>query len=93
LRYTASTRRMYAKLGANHLDAKSKRMRLAGRGAREKFAEAFVRAVESAESGKPTRKQFKAECKNVGISPMLIMFLLNVAWQLLFYWWTHRDES
>jgi hypothetical protein len=66
LRYTASTRRMYAKLGANHLDAKS---------------------------GKPTRKQFKAECKNVGISPMLIMFLLNVAWQLLFYWWTHRDES
>jgi hypothetical protein len=75
--------------GADNLDLHSLRMKAAGLRNREKFAAAFVDTM-SAEGG--DLEVFRMRCKGYGISPMLIFLLLGIAWDVLYYWWTHRES-
>lgn len=75
--------------GARQLDRKSMRMGVAGVRNREKFAVAFVDTMEA----KGGREMFREKCVEFGISPMLIMLLISVAWDVLFWWWTHREAE
>ena len=86
---SAATRSMYAKLGAEELKG-SRWMRLAGEDDRKRFSEAFIATIQTEQVNK---SRFRIECKQVGISPMLIILLLSIAWDILFYWWTHRDDA
>lgn len=74
---------------ADNLDLHSMRMKMVGVRVREKFAAAFVDAM--AQSG--GQSEFRRLCKGYGISPMLIFLLLGIAWDVLYYWWTHREAD
>jgi hypothetical protein len=75
--------------GAWKLERGSIRMAVAGVRNREKFAVAFVDTMVA----EGDIEDFRARCVEFGISPMLIMLLLSVAWDILFYWWTHREAE
>jgi hypothetical protein len=91
LNFTAATRRMYDKLAAEELArSASPTLRLAGGRTRRRFAEAFVAVVNQHE--KPTKEQYREECRRVGISPALIFLLLSIAWDVLWHWWQNRDD-
>lgn len=86
---SSATRSMYAKLGAEELK-KSRRLRMAGDDARRRFSDAFLATIQTEQVN---QRRFKYECKLAGVSPMLIFLLLGIAWDILFYWWTHRDAG
>jgi hypothetical protein len=78
---------MYAKLGAEELKG-SRRLRMTSDDTRKRFAEAFIATIQTEQVNK---SRFRIECKQAGISPMLIILLLSIAWDILWYWWTNRD--
>lgn len=80
---------MYAKLGAEELKS-SRRLRLTSDDTRKRFAEAFIATIQTEQVNKT---RFKYECRMAGVSPMLIVLLLSITWDILFYWWTHRDNA
>ncbi len=75
--------------GARRLERRSMRMSVAGLRNRERFAVAFIDTMEA----EGDEEMFRAKCVEFGISPMLIILLLSIAWDVLFYWWTHRDDA
>ena len=54
---------------------------------RRRFAEAFVLTMEY----DGDYRDFRNECRNVGISIGLLLLFASIAWQVFWYWWTHRD--
>lgn len=75
--------------GARRLELGSVRMGMAGLRNRELLTAAFVDTMEA----KGDKEMFRAKCADVGVSPMVIMFLLSLAWDLLLLWWTHKDDA
>ncbi len=84
-----ATRKKLVDDGARRLERGSIRMTVAGVRSRELFAAAFVETMEA----EGDAEMFRAKCADFGISPMLIILLLGIAWDILFYWWTHRDDA
>jgi hypothetical protein len=80
---------MYAKIGAEELKS-SRRLRMASEATRKRFAEAFIATIQTEQVNK---SRFRIECRQVGISPMLIILLLSIAWDVLWYWWTNRENQ
>ena len=75
--------------GAAELERKSVRMGVVGIRNRELFAAAFVDTMD--EGGDIV--VYRDKCRDYGISPMLIIFLLSVAWDVLFYLWKRRHPD
>lgn len=75
--------------GADDLAIHSLRMKAIGVRNRERFAAAFVDAMEA----KGDRELFRRKCADYGISPMLIFLLLGIAWDLLVIFWTNREAN
>lgn len=86
--YRARERRRHAEQAEQELLIKSWRMDFAGKRARRKFAEAFMLTMETGGD----KKDFKTNCIGEGISPTLIFLLLGMVWDVLYYWWTHRND-
>ncbi len=76
---------MMAALGAST----SWRFVCTNRRTREKLAQCFVETMD--ENG--DKEVFRAKLKNYGFSPMLIFFILGVAWDILFWVWKKRHET
>jgi hypothetical protein len=69
------------------------RLKAAGWRVRQKFADAFLNATEVWKSEDQARRAFETHAKRSGMSPALIFLLLGIAWNVLWYWWTHRNEA
>lgn len=83
-RFALAERVRFVLEGEYQLERQSARMRWAGRRTREKFAKAFALTAETDQLDKG---RFRVECKAVGLSPLLIAFLLGVAWDILLELW------
>jgi hypothetical protein len=54
------------------------------------MVEAFVDLTEGDEL---TYDAYRMKAQIYGIPLVVIVLLLGIAWDLLFYWWTHRDNA
>lgn len=81
---------MYRKLASAEL-SESLHIRLVfcGRRTQQKLADAFIATVESGGD----RETFRTHAINAGISPMLLIFILGVAWDLLLLFWERRNVT
>ena len=57
------------------------------------FTAAFLDAAEVWVSEEQIKKAFRQHVKRSKMSPALIFLLIGVAWDVLWYWWTHRNQD
>jgi hypothetical protein len=65
------------------------RLALIGHSRRRKLSEAFIDTMEAGGD----KEMFREKCKDYGLSLMLIVLVLSVAWDVFWYWWTHRKKE
>jgi hypothetical protein len=85
----AYLRRAYCASGVRVLDS-SRLLRRCGQKNKTKMVEAFVDLTEGDEL---TYDAYRMKAQIYGIPLVVIVLLLGIAWDLLFYWWTHRDNA
>ena len=49
--------------------------------------------IDLTEGGELTYDAYRVKAQTYGIPLVVIVLLLGIAWDLLFYWWTHRDVT
>jgi hypothetical protein len=69
--------------------AGSWRFALVGDRQRRRFAAAFVDTMEAGGD----REMFREKCRGYGVPLVVIVLLLSIAWDVLWYWWTHRKKE
>lgn len=69
-------------------ESSSLRLQLVGRDGRRRLAETFVAAMEAGDSPRAAKAKL---ARAVPIA--LILFALQIAWDILWHWWTHRNEG
>jgi hypothetical protein len=88
-KFTPATRKMYGKLAGEALEhSGSIRLILAGRKRRQLMADCFVEVVEDGGD----KELYRQKLQNVGMSPMLIMLLLEIAFKVLMYFWQNKGD-
>lgn len=84
-----ATKKKLVDNGAKSLGRRSMRMKAVGVRNRERFAAAFVDTMEA----KGGVAMFRRKSAEYGISIVLIGLLLNIAWTILWHWWTNREDA
>lgn len=74
--------------GADCLGRHSLRAGSVGIRNRERLAAAFVDTMES----QGDRAMFRRKAGEYGVPLIVIVLLIGIAWDILFYWWTHRED-
>ena len=85
----AYLRRAYCASGVRVLDG-SRLLRRCGEKNKIRLAGAFV---DVAEEGNLNYEAFRLKAQTYGVPLVVIVLLLGIAWDLLFYWWQHRNDS
>jgi hypothetical protein len=68
------------------------RLALAGDKQRRRLAAAFV-DVQVENKSQATKEQFRDKCREYGVPLIVIVLVLSIAWDILWYFWTHRKPE
>lgn len=85
----AYMRRAYCASGVRALDS-SRLLKRCGEKNKSKMAAAFV---DLTEEGNLTYEAFRLKAQSYGVPLVVIVLLLGIAWDILWYWWTHRGDE
>lgn len=75
---------------AAELSRCSWKLRLVSGRVREQFAATFLRVVEVCGTEDAARALFRERIRETAIPLPLIILLAEIAFKVLWYWWTHR---
>lgn len=91
----ANSRAALVETGQIALARGSVRLWLAGAYRRRVLVEAWLDWRDAAglkHEVQGNQDSFELYCRGIGISPLVIL-LIGIAWDLLWYWWTHRKDA
>lgn len=89
----AYLRRAYCASGVRALDS-SRVLKRCGDGTKTKLATAFLDiADENPDIDHKSYEEFRLRCQSMGVPLVVIIFALNVAFQLLLEWWRRRNPA
>lgn len=90
----SAARGVWATRGEQALaESSSYRLRLAGLPVRMRLSRCFADAVYPGVSEDEAQREYYANLRKYGVPWSLILLLAKIAWDLLWYWFTHRKES
>lgn len=68
------------------------RLAFIGHSNRRKLALAFV-DVQQENDNRATKEQFRQKCQEYGVPLIVIVLVLSIVWDVLWYFWTHRKPE
>ncbi len=88
-----TARDQWAQRGEVELDDRSWFMSKAGYPIRIKFSSSFADAVYPGINEAAAKRLYRMHLKDYGVPWALILLLASIAWDVLWYWWTHRKDQ